>query len=484
MNQPQLREKELNAALHQFIFPFSINNNAESEFKRQLKLDDFIPFFLGDLEQEDMFYGVNYQVSHHEMERYYLPFTNNVLFPHKTDNESSFQRYSKRYELSCELKTEHTAFPFTIHSVDVTLCPFDLGFITIRTELECEVINYSLALEFAKRFRVLQNISKQDDKTYIQHQNVNYNEVEEFIFAVLVPDTLRFLDKETMDEAYFENLPFFIDERMFVESFFSFQKGSEITLEDQYRAARTDGLDDKGEPFIGATNMDYIKEYCAVHTYYRWGPNTYFTMDENSFCCITNQPQDIAAKIANKMYGEYYYILLINLFHKIVLLKLSIEYSHVQLKLNQDIIDELIHSITTFSAKYYFIEAVSQSQGKELYGLVRKLHGIEELFEEVKLTLNDLFKYQSNYSNRRSSFLLMILTIYTVISGIFGMNQVIEDLKGAIAWHKMLQYSPFEYLALVVTFSGITIVLWLAASTLWQIYKRRMKDKTRKKYLM
>ncbi|WP_253186946.1 hypothetical protein [Paenibacillus sp. GP183] len=249
----------MNAALHQFIFPFSINNNAESEFKKQLILEQFIPFSLGDLEQENMFYGVNYRVSHHEMERYYLPFTNNVLFPHQTDDESSFQRYSKRYEISCELKMEHATFPFAIHSVDVTLCPFDLGFITIRTELDCEVINYSLALEFAKRFRVLQNMSKQDDKSYIQHQNVNYNEVEDFIFAVLVPDTMRFLDKENMSEVYFENLPFFIDERMFVESFFSLPKDSEITLEDQYRAARTDGLKIRENPSSGLPIWTILK---------------------------------------------------------------------------------------------------------------------------------------------------------------------------------------------------------------------------------
>jgi hypothetical protein len=475
MNQLHLEEKALNAALHQFIFPFSINSNSQKEFKKQLEKDGFMAFSLGDTMQESMFYGPNYQVSHQDMERYYLPFTNNVLFPHEKDNESSFQRYSKRYELTGKLNTVHVDIPFTIHSVDVTLCPFDLGFITIRTDLNCEIANFSLALEFAKRFRVLQNISELDDRTTIKYDNSSYEEVEEFIFAVLVPGTIQFLDKESMNEVYFEKLPFFIDERMYVESFYCLKEDTEITKEDQYRAARTDGLDEKGGPFMGATNIDYIKEYCVMHSYQRWGPNTYFTVDENAFSCITNQPMTIATKIANKMYGEYYYILLINLFQKIVLLKLSIEYSHVQLKLNQDTIEELIHSITTFSAKYYFIESVSQSQGKEIFTLVRKLYGIDELFQEVKLTLNDLFKYQSNHANKRSSYLLMILTIYTVISGIYGMNQVIEDLKGPIEWTKFLHYSAFEYLALIVTITGIVISLCLAYNTIWQLFKRRRR---------
>jgi hypothetical protein len=60
-----------------------------------------------------------------------------------------------------------------------------------------------------------------------------------------------------------------------------------------------------------------------------------------------------------------------------------------------------------------------------------------------------------------------------VISGIFGMNQVIENLKGPIDWSKMRQYSPFEYLALVVTISGIIVSLGLAVNTVWQLIKKR-----------
>jgi hypothetical protein len=348
-----------------------------------------------------------------------------------------------------------------------------LGFITIRTELKGKTLNYSLALEFAKRFRVLQNITEQDDRSFVHHNNLNYNEVEDFIFEILVPNTLEFLDKDSLKESYFGKLPFFVDERMYVECFYSMKEGTEITLVDLYRASRMDGFDEEGNPFIGAANMDYIQKYCTMHAYNRWGPNTYFITDENAFCCITNQPHPISVKIANKMYGEYYYALLINLFHKIVLLKFSNQYSHVQLELNQDKIEELIRSITTFSAKYYFIEVVSQSQGKEIFIQLRKLYGNDELFVQVKQTLDDLFKYQSNYTNKRSSYLLRILTIYTVISGIFGMNQVIENLKGPIDWSKMRQYSPFEYLALVVTISGIIVSLGLAVNTVWQLIKKR-----------
>ncbi len=69
--------------------------------------------------------------------------------------------------LSAALKTNASKIPFVIHSVDVTICPFDLGFITIRTQIAQERLTFSGALEFADRFRVLQDISKRDNLTFI-----------------------------------------------------------------------------------------------------------------------------------------------------------------------------------------------------------------------------------------------------------------------------------------------------------------------------
>lgn len=468
-----LTEKTLQVALHQFIFPFSIDRNSQNRFKEQLLKDQFDPFFICETQKENTYYGPGYQVSHREMERYYLPFTSSFLYPHERDNEEGFRRYSKQMNVACSLHSPYYDLAFTIHSVDVILCPFDLGFITIRTELNCSDLNYSLALEFAKRFRVLQNMDKQDDESYIQNNEMTFKESESFIFHLLGPNTLTFLNKGRMNEAHFKKLPFFLDECMYVACFYSFVECSDISLVDIYRAARIDGLDKAGNPFIGATNLNYIKSYSELHSYDRWGPDTYFITDENAFSCITKQSHPTAVKIANKMYGEYYYGLLLNLFHKIVLLKISNQYSQVRLEQNQGKIEELIRSITDFSAKYYFIEVVSQSQGKEIFLQLRKFYGNDELFVEVKRTLTDLFEYQSNYTNKRASYLLRILTIYTVISGIYGMNQVIEDLKGPINWRKMQDYSVFQYFALLVAVSGILIGISLAVDSLRQLIKKR-----------
>ena len=64
--------------------------------------------------------------------------------------------------------------------------------------------------------------------------------------------------------------------------------------------------------------------------------------------------------------------------------------------------------------------------------------------------------------------MLTILTIYTVISGIFGMNQVIEDLKGDYTWSFIRGYSSFQWIAFVVTFSGWPVAFLLVIGVAWK----------------
>lgn len=461
MEMPDLREKQVDLALVQFIFPFSIVPRSQADFKKKLREDGYEPFSLKKLELEDRYYG-SFRVSHRRMERYFLPFTNNVLFPHK-ENDDAFQRYSRELELDCVLKSQHNQTPFRILSADVILCPFSIGFITIRTRITRENASFTEALDFVNRFRVLQDITESDDLTYVECEGRDYREVEDFIFKKVADSILPFLDNSEQAGEYFETMPFFVDERMYVQAFYNFPEGTEIHREDLYRASRIDGLTLDGKPHISSSNLDYIEAYLDKHAYARWAPHTHYVMDENSFCCLTSRSGEIRRMLANQIYGEYYYGLILNLFHKIVLLKLSNCYSTVRYDRNPDDIEELIGQITKFSSRYFFLELVTQSQGRELFIQLRQLFGNIGLYEEVKQTLNDLYKFQADTTDRKTNQLIMIFTIYTVISGIYGMNQVIEDLKGpTIDWSVLRTYSLFQYIALGVTITGIVTGLTLA----------------------
>jgi len=519
-------DKKVREALFQLLFPFSLDADCHGRLRRTLAREGFVPFRLDALELEDAFYGPRHRVSHRAMERYYLPFTNHVLFP-GDDNPESFQRMSKALGLRATLHTARFDAPFELHSVDVVLCPFDTGFITLRIELsdvrepsggaeeedggngerdrgvratdgdggaaggksghgrgeadgrdgdlgrqggfgagERSGILFSQAIEFADRLRVMQDEDAGDRRAWVEFEGKRYEEIQDFIFQAILPHTVEYLDRTPMDGSYFEKLPYLIDERMFVMAHYAFDGDEEIALLDRYRAVRLDGLDASGEPRISATHEPYIRRFCRDVGFDRWAPDTYYLADESCFCCLTRRPEPEANALADKMLGEYYYGLLLNLFHRIVLLKLANAYSRVQLERTPEQTEVLIRAITTFSAKYDFLEVVSQTQGREIFLLLRRMYGNDELFEDVKMTLTDLYKYQENATSKRSGYLLTVLTIYTVISGIYGMNQVIEDLKGPIRWSAAKTYSPFEWIALAVTLSGLVVAFALTANVL------------------
>ncbi|WP_271751139.1 hypothetical protein [Cohnella sp. JJ-181] len=466
-NRGDPADQRIREANFQFLFPFSLTNDCHSDVKRTLEAEGFVPFRLNALELEDAFYGPKHRVSHRDMERYYLPFTNHVLFPPE-DNEESFQRMSKALGTTGVLRTRYFDAPFALHAVDVVLCPFDTGFITLRVQLLKEDATLTEAVEFADRLRALQDAHSEDRSSSIFYEGETYQEVQDFIFQAIVPHMVEHLDRTPMDGAYFEELPYLIDERMYVMASYAYPEETRISLLDRYRATRLDGLDDNGDPYISAYYIPYIEEYCRGTSLERWAPYAYYHTDESCFCCLSSLNEHKADAIVNRMYGEYYYGLLLNLFHRIVLLKLSNAYSRVRMERDTDKTELLIRDITTFSAKYNFLEVVSQSQGREIFLQMRRMYGNEELFEDVKQTLTDLFKYQDNANSRRSSYLLTVLTIYTVISGIYGMNQVIDDLESPIKWGEMPGYSFFQWIALAVTFSGLLVAFLLSGNILWK----------------
>lgn len=478
MNSETGEEPKLREALQQFIFPFSVKPDSERRLGEVLEKDGFQPFFLDDKKREGSYYGEGRSVNHERMERAYLPYAAHVLFP-REHGEDVFNRYSKAIGADCLLDTPEGDLPFSVLSVDVLICPFRLGFLTVRVDLGEYRVTFSEAMEFADRFRTLEDIKPRDDHTHVRTDKELFRQVEDYLFTSLVPGVRPFLDQNDPGGAYFETLPFFVDERMIVMGYYGFPEQGELDERTRYRASQLDGLKPGGTPYTSASNPMYIRQYCAEHGYARWAPDTYYMTNEQTFCCLSRETGDIQETIIGEMYGQYYYGLLMTLFHKIVLLKLSTIHSRLRIEHDYDEVENLIYSINKFSAKFYFLELISQNQGSELFLQLRKAFGVEALYREVKQTLGDLFQYQDKYQSKRHENLLMVLTVFTVVSGIYGMNQVIEDLKGTIGWGKMADYSVFEYLALFLTGTGILVSFLLTLRALFTSWRSRRKRRER-----
>lgn len=101
------------------------------------------------------------------------------------EHQKGLQRYSKDLNLTGHLTTNLISIPFKIHSIDVTLCPYELGFLTIRTEVNtAPSMTLSEAIEFAARFRVLETKNDTNETICIECNGKKYSQVEKFILVI------------------------------------------------------------------------------------------------------------------------------------------------------------------------------------------------------------------------------------------------------------------------------------------------------------
>lgn len=162
-------------------------------------------------------------------------------------------------------------------------------------------------------------------------------------------------------------------------------------------------------------------------------------------------------------------------------MKLTYDQRRIHKGQNEVEVDTLIVQITEFSAKIYNPEINSRLAGKEISNYFKKSLGIDNLFTQVNKTLNDLYKNQERMTSKRHNSLLQILTLYTVVSGIYGMNLVIQNWEGKIKWDKVLHYTIFEDIALLVALSGIGISSVIAIQAVKSYIKEKKRNK--KNYL-
>lgn len=476
-NKDAPKDLKTKRSMLQFIFPFMMEDNKTKEFTSRLLEDGFVFFDLKNMEQQDAFYG-GIMVSHRMLEKFFLPNIEPILFPGNVQAKEGIRRFTKNLERNSTFQSPQLNTDFTINSIDIMLCPFHIGMMNIRVTLPND-LDYNDVLYFGDTFRVLEPIIEDEENTKIGCENGSYTTVKDFIFNELIPSLTDFIDQEESDSTYFGSLPFFIDERMYVIGHISLDEDSSITTTDLYRASQLNGYDQDGNPYVGASNPSYIDRHYKKNVYDRWGDETYFVASEYHFACVTKASGKLEKMLASEMYGQYYYMLLLFFYYKIVLLKLTHEHSRIDIEKDQSETELLIIMITEFSAKYLFPEVNSTTSGKEMTHVIKEVFDIDRLYEDVVKTLSNLYQNQDKITTNRNNYLLQILTIYTVVSGIYGMNLVIEDWKGKTRWGKIPEYSLFEHISLFVALTGIAISMILGIVALKKWIKEQRSKKNR-----
>lgn len=460
-----------------FILPFNFLQSEKHSIAESLKQNGYTYFCLdksGSHETAE-YYGDNIVVEVQELEQYFFPYVEHKLFP-SSISEKGFHRFTIDINKDYQLQIREKNHLFCMRSIDVILAPFGVAFLSLRIETK-QIEDLSDVLDFAQHFRAVESrLDENKGSTIIIPSSTEKLSIHDFIFNYLCPYLKPVILRDKKLKGYFGSLPYIEDERMFVSTFLLAKEGEQITKEHQFRIGNLNGKTPDGKPFISSTNPKYIERSLSETLHDRWAPELYMLTTDHAFSTISNRP---AAELSNELshyMGTHYYNLLLHYYYKIMLLRMSFEYSEIEWKKDEYYVKSLIKLITLFSSWYYFREISTRTEGKELSSLFRKTFNLDGLFKEVSDTLQQLYKSQENNRAGRVNTLLFILTIFTVISGIYGMNLVISDWEAPSGWKNYSTYTIFEWISLVTAVTGIGLSGYLIFTTFGRIFVQKRRN--------
>lgn len=463
-----------------FILPIGYNNRKKKDFTQTLKKHGYTYFQIDEDSREKDIYGEEIVVDGKELEQYFLPYIENKIFPTSL-KERGFHRYTKPFTEEFNFKLRNTNQPFFIRSTDIILGPFGIAFLTVRVQLESKETELSDVLDFMHHFRAVESKLKEEKGAIItSSESDSHLSVHELLFEHLCPFLKELILHDEKLKGYYGSFPFFEDERMYASAFLFSREGSPITDDQLYRMGTLDGRSPGGKKFISASNPEYIQRYLNRHLHDRWGPDSYTMVTEHAYITATNVlPENMSRELSQYM-GTHYYNFLLHYFYKIMLLRISYEYSEIDWKKDDEYVKSLIKLITLFSSWYFFREVSTRSEGQELSKMLRESFNIDNLFKEANNTLHELYKSQENDASDRMNMLLFILTVFTVVSGIYGMNLVIEDWKSPISWKGISTYTFLEWVSLITAVVGIGLSAYLIVTTFGKMLMSKFRKKKSK----
>lgn len=458
-----------------FYYPFNYRQYNFRHFERKLKEEHYYHFKNSNHKENKKYYGEEVDISEESLKQFFYPFIEQKLINDRT-SPVFFNRFTKLFQLEGAMQTPFEKIPFTIHSADIMLCPFSVGIMSIRIQLH-NPISITSALSFAHYFRVLQPKIQEELGTTLEVNNQQFENTEELIFQKLAP----FLDSFFVDYTHLHTtIPFFEDERMYVSCFLQIDEETELTNDLLYRIGQLDGRDTDGTPCISSNNKNYIDKFIDRHRYNRWAPE-YTVMTTLQGHMHINKNINTLEKLLTEFHSTLYYVVIIHYFYKLTLLKLTFDYSELKYSRNRNIVEELIEQITKFSSRYYFSEVSMRAEGHELAHYFRDVFRLEAQYQDIKETLEELYRVQEDRAADRLNQLLYILTIFSMISGIYGMNLVIEELDQPLKWANILSFTLFEWIAFLLAIGGISISIFLVTGQLIATVKSFFDKRTARK---
>ncbi|MHA6252436.1 hypothetical protein [Oceanobacillus sp. CAU 1775] len=246
---------QVNEAKQQFLYPFLLKQRKVESLADELLANEFTFFDITDDSLNDKFYGGT-KINHKNLETYFMPNIEPILFPASSDKKKSLRRFSKVMKKKCSFQSKHLEIDFTIESIDVILCPFHIGLLNIRITLPTGLTNNDIGY-FGDLFSYLVPSGDKEKEIKLIYEDQDFDQVNDFISEKLLYSFNDYIDQETPDlKSYGGSLPFYKDERMYVVSYIQSAEEKEISKMDLYRINQLNGYQADGSLYIGTTNPD------------------------------------------------------------------------------------------------------------------------------------------------------------------------------------------------------------------------------------
>ncbi|MBQ0138745.1 MAG: hypothetical protein KBT36_05565 [Kurthia sp.] len=452
---------EIVNAYSNFFFPLLINHLSYKQLLEKLEEANYKLYDVDSAPSVD--YGDGLADDYEHLRNYFMPNVEHKLLDNDPNGES-FLRFTKQHDLACTLTVDNQEHPFKLINLEVIVCPFSLVFLLIRTK-HSEEATKEQAENFIQAFRTLQKKQKfQLDK----QANETYETTEAFLQKVLIAD-LPTLFRKKKGEKYTNSFSNFQDKKLIASNFITFYEAHEAeTLFYLNEGHGTHKYDELVKPYI---SKNYIERYLDEHVLERYDDHINYIQAEETGTITTYFP---VAGDSWKFFKRYYnssffYQLLIHYFQNITLLTLANEYANVKWKKDQSYVRELMKKISLFDARYHFAELSTYKEENELTEFLQKSFGITKKYEETIHSLNQLFTNQEQLADLKQNNLLFFLTMSSVITGVFGMNLIVDRWKNGISMKEVTSYTGIESFIFIVTAISIIAALLLTGQRLYEL---------------
>lgn len=404
-----------------FIKPFSIKEDKYEDYLLKLLKDKNCALRIFEKEKDMEIYSYFLQ----NVKDYYLPTFSydkeKVKKINSLDNKLKAGILSKlhcnifEYDLSKQIQgkiSEENGIFFNINKIEI-IC-FDTGicFLSIKTIIENSE-NFCDVLDFNYKFKdINSDISKLKEYNNIKIQTSkfeNMKEISSFIQSIIGLN--KYSELKNID---------MYNQRFFVYAYCCIDQ-KDWNSEEDFNKIENEFL--KFSNILSHNNnYNFNKEDNTMQSISKWKYAKFGFSKQCASLLTSNIDINNYTKLLHKYENENLYTVIINLYQRILLKKMSLE-----LKNKKDI-DITRKRFTKFTKQIWLKEITNSDTGSFIYSNWRKVFQLDEIYTEIKNKYDVIYKESSIEKNSKINKIMGIILALSLVSNIVSIIALLKNI--------------------------------------------------------